>query len=180
MRRIVLTLGLVAVAGTLSCGTDREDPSAPEGAVLLPAFVQGGHPAHGAKNFNAPSLHGSNEVPPNDSKGAGTAWFKLSEDGLSLDYKLIVANIDNVTQSHIHLGQPGANGGVVVFLFGFVAGGVTQNGVLAEGTITAADLINALAGEPLSTLIEHMRSGNAYVNVHTVAIPGGEIRDQIQ
>ena len=56
MRRIVLTLGLVAVAGTLSCGTDREDPSAPEGAVLLPAFVQGGHPAHGAKNFNAPSL----------------------------------------------------------------------------------------------------------------------------
>lgn len=180
MRRIMLTLGLVAVAGTLSCGTDQGDPSAPDGAVLLPAFVQGGHPAHGAKNFNAPSLHGSNEVPANDSKGAGTAWFKLSDDGLSLDYKLIVANIDNVTQSHIHLGQPGANGGVVVFLFGFVAGGVTQNGVLAEGTITAANLINALAGEPLSTLIEHMRSGNAYVNVHTVAIPGGEIRDQIQ
>ena len=180
MRRIIRALGFVAIAGTLSCGTDTGDPAAPEGAVLVPAFVQGGHPAHGAQNFNAPSLHGSNEVPPNGSKGAGTAWFKLSDDGLSLDYKLIVANIDNVTQSHIHLAQPGANGGIVVFLFGFVAGGVTQNGVLAEGTITASNLINALSGQPLSALIDHMRSGNAYVNVHTVAIPGGEIRDQIQ
>lgn len=123
-------------------------------------------------------LSGANEVPPVESEGEGVATFSLSRD--AIQYKLVVANIDEMTQAHIHLGAPGENGPVVAFLFGFVEGGVTLDGLLARGTITAADLVGPLAGEPLSALVEAIQSGNAYVNVHTVDHPGGEIRGPIE
>ncbi len=106
-------------------------------------------------------------------------------------YKLIVANIHNVFTAHIHLGARGVNGPVVVFLFGPVPpGGGRFDGVLAEGTITAAHLTGPLAGKSLHDLLKEMASGNAYVNVHTNdgkdppnTGPGdmlsGEIRGQI-
>ncbi len=125
-------------------------------------------------------LSGGEEVPPAQTTGTGQAFFKLSMDGTSLDYKLIVANIENVTQSHIHLAPAGTNGAVVAFLFGNVPGGVTVNGVLTEGTITAANLVGPLAGQPLSALVDYLNNGGAYVNVHTTSYPGGEIRGQIQ
>jgi hypothetical protein len=55
----------------------------------------------------------------------------------------------------------------------------TTNGILAEGVIKEVNLVNALAGKPLSDLVDAMSAGNAYVNVHTTAYPGGEIRGQI-
>ena len=125
-------------------------------------------------------LSGGEEVPPVQTSGTGQAFFKLSEDGAFLEYKLIVANIENVTQSHIHLAPAGTNGAVVAFLFGNVPGGVTVNGVLAEGTITAANLVGPLAGQPLSALVDHLNNEGAYVNVHTTSYPGGEIRGQLQ
>lgn len=106
--------------------------------------------------------------------------LRLSSDGTELRYRLIVANIDDVTQAQIHLAPAGQNGDVVAFLFGFVAGGVTTNGVLATGTITADDLIGPLAGQSLDALADELASGGAYVNVHTVANPPGEIRGQIR
>jgi hypothetical protein len=54
------------------------------------------------------------------------------------------------------------------------------DGLLAEGTITAADLVGPLAGMSIDDLLAEMRAGNAYVNVHSEANPGGEIRGQIQ
>ncbi|MDR7432511.1 MAG: CHRD domain-containing protein, partial [Armatimonadota bacterium] len=53
------------------------------------------------------------------------------------------------------------------------------DGELASGVITAASLVGPLARQPLSALLERVRVGEAYVNVHTVAHPGGEIRGQI-
>lgn len=123
-------------------------------------------------------LSGENEVPAVESEGHGLAIFNVSRDGIR--YKLAVENIDQVTQAHIHLGAPGENGPVVAFLFGFVEGGVTVDGVLARGTITEANLVGPLAGMPLSALVEALLSGNAYVNVHTVDHPAGEIRGQIE
>jgi hypothetical protein len=145
-----------------------------------------------AVNLNSRThLSGDGEVPVRLTNAQGEAIFKLSEDGTELHYKLIVANIDNVVQAHIHLGQPGVNGNIVAFLYGLVPpGGGRTDGVLAEGTITSANLINDLAGQPLSALIAQMEAGNAYVNVHTNDgvdgvntgpgdFPGGEIRGQI-
>jgi hypothetical protein len=122
-------------------------------------------------------LSGENEVPAVESEGHGIATFSLSRDGIR--YKLAVENIDEVTQAHIHLGEAGENGPVVAFLFGFVDGGVTTDGVLARGTITEGDLVGPLAGMPLSALVDALRSGGAYVNVHTVDHPAGEIRGQV-
>jgi hypothetical protein len=139
------------------------------------------------------SVHadGSLEVPARDTQGQGQAIFHLSEDGLSLEFRLNVSNIENVVASHIHVGAPDVNGPIVAFLFGNAppAGG-RQDGVLSTGTITAADLVGPLAGKPLSALVDEMRGGNTYVNVHTndgVApintgpgdFPGGEIRGNI-
>jgi len=141
-------------------------------------FAAGGMAGH---HFGTP-LSGGEEVPPVATQARGVAQFWLSEDGTELSYKLIAANIDAVTQSHIHIGAFGANGPVVVFLFGPVAGGVDSNGVLAEGTITAANLIARPAigfGATMEELIAASEAGNAYVNVHTMAFPGGEIRGQL-
>jgi hypothetical protein len=57
--------------------------------------------------------------------------------------------------------------------------GVTLNGILVEGTATAADVSGPLAGD-LAALVSAMRSGETYVNIHTVAYRPGEIRGQIK
>jgi hypothetical protein len=130
-------------------------------------------------------LNSANEVNPNgvDSQGQGQAIFTISEDGSSIDYKLIAANTVDITQAHIHCGAEGVNGPVVVFLFGFVTGGVTQNGVLAEGTITSANIRPNVSCSGVTAtydlLLELIRNGGAYVNAHTPTYPGGEIRGQI-
>lgn len=138
-----------------------------------------GAPGKSGKNFTA-HLNGDEEVPAVNTKATGQATFQLSADDTTLSYKLIVANLDSITQSHIHIGPAGQNGPVTVFLFGPVSPGGTTNGVLAEGTITAGDLIGPLAGQPLSALIDELKAGNAYVNVHTATVPSGEIRGQIK
>lgn len=125
-------------------------------------------------------LSGAQEVPPNDSKARGTALFTLSADGTQLNFKLIVANIVNVTASHIHLGAAGVNGPVVALLYQAGAPDGRADGVLAQGTITAANLTGPLAGQPLSALITAIEADDTYVNVHTISIPGGEIRGQIR
>jgi hypothetical protein len=117
------------------------------------------------------------------TRAQGQAVFQLSRDGTELSYRLIVANIQDVLMSHIHMAPAGTNGGVVVWLYPsgpppqLIEGRVS--GVLATGTITAADLTGALAGQPLSALVDAIRAGNTYVNVHTSAVPSGEIRGQI-
>ena len=158
------------------------------GAALLLLLAVAGLASAGDNNNYAVHLDGATEVPANASLATGQAIFKLSPDGTSLDYKLIVANLDNPVAAHIHVGPPGVNGPVVAFLFGPAApAGGTANGVIAEGTITAANLVGPLTGQPFSALVEALNSGNAYVNVHTNDgvpptntgpgdFPGGEIR----
>ena len=143
-----------------------------------------------SKNFVA-HLSGDDEVPVRETRAQGQAIFHLSDDGNTLSYKLIVANIDNLVASHIHLGPFGVNGPVVAFLAGpFAPGGGRVDGVIATGTITSANLVGPLAGQDLSVLVAAMRNGGTYVNAHTNDgvdptntgpgdFPGGEIRGQI-
>jgi hypothetical protein len=148
---------------------------------VLPAF---GQPAE-RSTFTA-NLTGAAEVadPPVETSAKGQAVFRLSQDGTELSYRLIVANIENVTMSHIHLAPAGANGPVVAWLYPdgppaqLIPG--RSSGVLAVGTITADDLVGPLATMSLDDLVDELRAGNAYVNVHTAAYPAGEVRGQIR
>ncbi len=194
----------LVIAGTLLAGCSSETPQ-PTAPISVPVISQSMHAPGGSDNANGgnfgTALSSAEEVMPagvvNDSIARGSAVFQLNADGTKLTYRLIVANIENVFMAHIHQGPAGENGPVVVWLYPSTTPGPGPlgagriDGVIAEGTITAANLIGPLAGQPLSTLVELLTSGNGYVNVHTndgVApantgpgdFPGGEIRGQAE
>lgn len=112
-----------------------------------------------------------------ETDAQGQATFKFDRDVTELSYRLIVANIDDVFAAHIHCAPAGANGPVGVTLF--TGGPISPNGILAEGTVEAPDEENACGWETLPDVEEAIRDGDAYVNVHTLAHPPGEIRGQI-
>ena len=185
MRRPVVSLVMVAaVAAAASACSDAPAPTEPA-AITVPVQVQTEMHAGAAHNHRT-HLTGDAERPtPNDSKAQGQAIFKVSKDGSSIEYQLIVANIQNVTQAHIHCcaGEE-STAGVVVWLYpsappARLIPGRSQ-GVLAEGVITQSSLVGSLAGQPLSVLLDRIASGLAYVNVHTTQFPPGEIRGQIR
>jgi CHRD domain len=98
-----------------------------------------------------------------------------------------------VTQSHIHVGQLGVGGSVVIYLCQ-TAANPDPTGLAHEcpqegsvtGTITAANVIagsmpaQQLAAGDLAAVLSAIRAGAAYANVHTDLSPGGEIRGQIR
>ena len=125
-------------------------------------------------HFNSP-MEGAQEAPvPRDTQARGNAVYKLSADGTHIEYKVIVANIENVFMAHIHMGPPDVSGPIVVWLYPGTTPGVTAplgggrlNGVIVQGSFGASDFVGPLAGHPLSDLLELMRSGGVYTNVHT-------------
>jgi hypothetical protein len=167
------------------------------GTFLLGLIAVGVALAGANRNWST-HANGSMEVPVRDTNAQGQAIFHLSKDGTELDYKLIGSNIENAFMAHIHMEEPGVNGPVVVWLYPSTAvgpgpvGSGRHDGILAEGTITAANLVGPLAGQTtLDALVEAMNGGNAYVNIHTNDgvgdvdtgpgdFPGGEIRGDIR
>ena len=143
--------------------------------VFGAALMVFGGPASAGDNFAAP-MSGDAEVPSVDTQATGVATFKLGEEGLA--FKVNVANIDNVIAAHIHSGAVGVNAPVGVTLFR--GGPETVNGTLAEGVITAPDPGNACGWTDLAAVVAALESGATYVNVHTTAHPGGEIRGQVK
>jgi hypothetical protein len=146
--------------------------------------------ASAGQNFVAP-LSGDQEVPARDTDAVGVAKFKLRDDGTTLQFKINVANIDNVFAAHIHCGAVGVNGPIGVTLFMGTPGSGAVDGTLAEGTITAPDPGNACGWADLAAVVAALESGNTYVNVHTNDgvdppntgpgdFPGGEIRGQVR
>lgn len=122
-------------------------------------------------------LKGANEVAAVETNAQGQAIFKFDDAFDSLHYKLIVANIDSVVAAHIHCGPTGINGPIGVTLF--TGAPVSTSGTLAEATVWAPDTGNACGWATLSDVRDAILDGGAYVNVHTLANPGGEIRGQV-
>jgi hypothetical protein len=125
-------------------------------------------------------LTGLEEVPPvNDTSAIGVAEFKLGQDNIM--YTVNVTDIENVTAGHIHRGQVGENGPIVITLFkeDTPTTAAMTTGVLSEGNITATNLEGPMAGQLLSNLTSAMQNEQTYVNIHTQQNPNGEIRGQI-
>jgi len=185
-----MMLGAAALL-VVGCAKDNATRTPLPMEIRTPLFAMGGGGARG--NNLGTHLTGDNEVPVRETQAQGEAIFRISDDGTSVDYKLIASNIDNVFMAHIHLGAVTTNGPIVVWLYPSTApvqgpfGAGRHDGVLAEGTFTAADMVGPLFHHDFSELLAAMRSSGAYVNVHTndgVAptntgpgdFPGGEIR----
>ncbi len=133
----------------------------------------------GERSFKA-KLFGFEEVPKVTTPASGEAVFQFSKEGNELTYKLTVRNILNVTAAHIHDGKYGKNGPPIVSLFTGPKKEHEFTGTLAEGTITAKDLMGPLKGKLFSHFIQMIEDGHAYVNVHSETHPDGEIRGQIK
>jgi hypothetical protein len=176
-----------------------DEPASTTAPKLSGAVVSGVSADRNDNPFNTieTRLTGAEENPARATDAHGTGNVRLSKDGQSMDFVLVVNDINNITQAHIHLAAKGVNGGIVVWLFPSVkattalpGGGGVHHGILAQGTFTAADLRGSLAGHPLSDLVAAIAAGNAYMNIHTddgVAppntgagdFPGGEVRGQL-
>lgn len=141
------------------------------------------HSARGVLNFAAPMDPGQEVHMEVVSNATGLATFQHRPGSGEIHYRVNVANIENVTMSHIHLGAQGDEGPVVAWLYPEMPPpqlieGRTQ-GTLAQGVIASDDLVGPLEEEELDDLLALMEAGEIYVNVHTEQYPPGEIRGQI-
>jgi hypothetical protein len=95
-----------------------------------------------------------------------------------MDFRLRVRKLRDGVAAHIHCAPAGENGPVGVTLF---SGGPVsiKKGILASGTITAPDEGNSCGWASLADVADAVSSGLAYVNVHTLANPAGEVRGQL-
>lgn len=124
-------------------------------------------------------LAGENEVPPIESDASGEAKFEV--DGSSMHYELEFEDATDMLAAagaHIHCAPAGENGPVVVFLAGVIPGGIDGTAEI-KATLTAANIVDPACGSTIAELVESMREGRTYVNVHSAANPTGEIRGQI-
>ena len=217
MRKVALfAMVIVASACTSDSGRSPAQPSSISVPIRVTTDLHAGE-AHnasvhltGAQEVFTP---GTPEAPtPADSHAQGQAIIQIARNGDAFDYRLIVSNIENIVQAHIHCAPEGVNGPIVVWFYPTKEStspltGPTgrHDGVLIEDTIGPANVrtFNPTATNnaacPLTTagaptfaeVLEKMRSGNAYVNVHTndgVApnntgpgdFPGGEVRGQFK
>jgi hypothetical protein len=140
------------------------------------------------------TLRGINETPgPVATQATGTFDATLSADGATLTYTLTYNNLNaQVLVSHIHFGFPKETGGIMVFLCATAAAPApaaagtvptcpdTTSGTVT-GSVSAANVIGPNSqgitpGADFDKVIQALRTGAAYANVHSTRSPGGEIR----
>lgn len=139
------------------------------------------------------ALSGDAEIPNVNTQATGEATFELNaqaaalgdaaaaaSSGDQISYGINVQNIEEVTAAHIHMGNSEENGPVVVTLFDPQTPTGSINGELAGATITSQNLEGPLKGRQISNLVDLFDAGEAYVNVHTLTNPDGEMRGTIQ
>jgi CHRD domain-containing protein len=161
--------------------------------LVLAALLALTQPVTAADNFGA-RLRGLEEVPSISTLGQGFFLGTLNASGTAMDYVLVYFDLQGtVQQAHIHIAQPGVNGGIVLF---FCTNLVPPAGVpippacpttpginTVTGTLTSANVITqatqGIAAGEFSEVIRAIRAGNSYANVHTDLFPGGEIRGQV-
>lgn len=129
------------------------------------------------------ALSGDQEVPPNAATATGTAAVTIDPGaaaGAQLCYDLSASGLTgSATAAHIHEGAVGtapANNVVVTLT-------VDASGSATGACAADADFNLVNSGDPdIATLLNDIATNpqNYYVNIHTAANPGGEIRGQLQ
>jgi CHRD domain len=109
------------------------------------------------------TLDSKSEVPPNASTATGTADIDYDPASKKLSWKVTYSGLSGPpTAAHFHgPAEAGKNGGVAVPI----------PNIVSSPTEGSATLTDAQAAD--------LTSGKYYVNIHTAANPGGEIRGQV-
>lgn len=139
--------------------------------ALLAAMAVGvggasGSPLAATDEVRTTTLTGASEVPPNASGATGTATVRLNSAETMITVDVSFSSLQaNATGAHIHEAPAGTNGPIV---FGLLNVPPAQSGAIPQQSfsVTAAQVAT-------------LRAGNYYVNVHSAAFPGGEIRGQL-
>ena len=164
----ILALAVAAVVSTTAaCGDDDDGGSGT------------------ATEFGA-QMTGAEEVPPVPTTATGTATLSLN--GSQLTYTVNVTDLDNPVVAHIHIGQEGANGPVRLNLCG--TGDPQPPCASGDGVLATGVNGTTVGGISFDSLVSALRTGGAYVNVHTDDGEGeqntgpgdmasGEIRGQV-
>lgn len=109
----------------------------------------------------AVTLTGAQEVPPITTSAAGTGRVTIAADG-AVTARITLTGM-TTTAAHIHTGAAGTNGPVIV-----------------PFTKVADNVFEAAPGAKLTdTQMASYKAGNLYVNAHSAAHPGGEVRAQL-
>jgi len=110
------------------------------------------------------TLMSSAEVPPNASTGTGTLQAQLNKESKVLSWTLTYSGLTGAPKAgHFHGPAPiGQNAGVVLPFKGSLDSPISGSATLTDAQVT--DLLD----------------GKWYVNLHTAANPGGEVRGQVQ
>lgn len=126
------------------------------------------------------NLSGGSEVPVVVTGSAGSATVTWNTSTKTGTYNVQVYNMPvGTTASHIHVG-PAGGGGPVVINFTVPAGGISNDYALT-GTFACSDVV-LRAAQGINSCEDFEQAlllDNTYVNVHSTANPGGEIRGQL-
>ena len=130
------------------------------------------------------------------SNGTATLRLHLDQNANMATFTLTYSDVGTtapltgtVTQAHIHFGKRHDSGGVMVFFCSNLGNGPAgtpacpQNSGTVSGTFTPASVVaiatqNVKAGD-FNALVQALESNTAYANIHTTALPAGEIRGQV-
>ena len=108
----------------------------------------------------------------------------VNEGMTFLNYALYMYDAVGVTQVHLHCGLPGSPGPVLAFLYGLNEDGANFDGLVSEGSLTYADIVEPIPTcgpfvvDNIAALFGAIKGGLVYVQAHTLENPGGEVRGQ--
>jgi CHRD domain len=136
------------------------------GAVL----VSSAKPTYAAGTAYKAALSGTTEVPPTTSTGKGTATVTYDAGTKMVTWQGDFSGLSGpATAAHIHgPAEAGKNAGVIVPL--------SQKDVPFTSPFTGSA---TLPDDKAAALEAALSGGMAYVNIHTAANPGGEVRGQL-
>lgn len=136
--------------------------------VIMAVFLFGpGHePVHAQMVQIMVPMSGAQEVPPVVTPGTGLGTLNVDLATGAISGTVTFSGLTTpTTAGHIHIGDTGVNGPVIIPLVGGV--GTTAGTMLLPGAVLLPEQLTALLSDGL------------YLNIHTMNNPGGEIRGQI-
>lgn len=166
--------------------------------VILVAILASGSMAQAKDEGSVLHAHlrGFQEVPVVSTVATGEFRGVVNPGDTSIAFEFSYSGIQGkVTQAHIHVGQRSVNGGIVIWFCqtttspgpagtptctegsGHFTGTITSANVVAP---TGANTSQQIGNGDFAKVLEAIRAGKAYANVHSDLSPGGEIRGQIR